>query len=57
MEYKNDYPTNYPADSADEHGDYVDGDVVREDEVRQEEQDHPKDRVDDEYWQPIRTSS
>lgn len=57
MEQEDNYPPDHPAYSADDYGDYVDRDVIGEDEVRQEEKDHSKDRIDDEYRQLVRTSS
>jgi hypothetical protein len=51
MEYQDDQPSNHPTDRADEYGEQIDGYVVRKNEVRQEEQNHPHDPVDDEMPQ------
>src|SRR3712207_9566049 len=45
MEDQDERPPQYPEDGADDHGYYVDGDVVREEQVRQEEEDQTNDGV------------
>ena len=47
MKYEDDQPSHYPTDSADKYGDEIDGDVVHKDKVRQEDENHPEDPVDD----------
>ena len=51
MEYQDDQPSNHTADRADDYGEQVDGYVIRQNEVRQEEENHPHDPVDDELPQ------
>jgi hypothetical protein len=46
MEYQDDQPSEHPTDCADEYGEQVDGYVIRQNEVRQQEEDHPYDPVD-----------
>ena len=48
MEYQDDQPSNYPTDRADEHGEQVDGYVVCKKKVRQEQENHSDDPIDDE---------
>ena len=51
MEYQDDQPSNHTTDRADEYGEQVDGYVIRQNEVRQQEENHPHDPVDDELPQ------
>ena len=51
MEYQDNKPSDNPTDRADEHGKQIDGYVVRKYEVRQEEENHPQNRVADEVSQ------
>jgi hypothetical protein len=39
MKDQDERPSQYPEDGADDHGDYVDGEVIREEKVRQKEED------------------
>src|SRR5215207_7609480 len=48
MKYQDDQPSNYPTDRADEHGEQVDGSVVCKNQVRQEQENHSDDPIDDE---------
>ncbi len=45
MKDQDDCPSHYPEDSANEYRNDVYGYVLREEQVRQKEEDHPKDRV------------
>ena len=49
MKYQEEGPSQYSEDGADKNRNDIDRDVVREEQVRQEEKDHPKNRVDDKY--------
>jgi hypothetical protein len=51
MEYQDDQPSNHTTDRADDYGEQVDRYVIRQNEVRQEEENHPHDPVDDELPQ------
>ena|SRR5215204_1717204 len=39
MKDQDERPSQYSEDGTDDHGDYVDGDVVREEQIRQKEED------------------
>jgi hypothetical protein len=56
MEYQDDQPSNYPTDRADEYREQVDGYVVGENQVRQEQENQPDDPIDDELPQITPTS-
>lgn len=56
MEYQDDQPPNHTTDRADEYGEQVDGYVIRQNEVRQEEENHPHDPVYDEPPQVASTA-
>jgi hypothetical protein len=47
MEYQDDQPSNHPTDRANKYGEQVDGYVIRQNEVRQQEENHTNDPVDD----------
>jgi hypothetical protein len=51
MEYQDDQPSNHTTNSADEHGEHVDGYVVRQNKVRQQQENYPYNPVDDEVPQ------
>jgi hypothetical protein len=48
MEYQDDQPSNHPTDRADEYRQHVDGYIVCENKVRQEQQDDSGCPIDDE---------
>ena len=43
---QDDHPSHHSEDGTDSDGKDVDRDVIRQEQVRQKEEDHPKDRVD-----------
>ena len=47
MKHQDDQPSEYSADSTDQYGDEVDGDIVLKKQIRQEEEDQPDHPVDD----------
>jgi hypothetical protein len=55
MKHQDNEPSDNPTDRADEHGKHVDGYVIRQYEVSEEQEDHPDNPIDDEP--PQKTSA